>query len=279
VLADVLDSLVCPQCGESLQVDRSALRCPAGHTFDIARQGYVNFLPGNARPGTADTAAMVAARRDFLESGRYAPLTKLVADAAAGTNGLIVDAGGGTGYYLSAVLEHCPRAIGLTFDLSKYAARLAARGHSRAAAAVVDVWQPLPLRSGSAALVMNVFAPRNAAEFHRVLRPGSRLLVVTPLAGHLAELAPLGLLSVDEHKSERLRDTLDAHFEFIDMQERTTALRLTGTDIERVVSMGPSAHHVDAGLLRERIAGLPDRVTVTASFVLSTFEPRSGHIA
>jgi len=107
-----------------------------------------------------------------------------------------------------------------------------------------------------------------------VLRPGGMLLVVTPGPGHLAELGTLGLLSVDARKSERVHETLDVHFRVIRTQECTVPFRLTRRDIERVVSMGPSAYHIDADLLRERIAALAETVSVTASFVLHTFERR-----
>ncbi|HLI35952.1 MAG TPA: methyltransferase type 11, partial [Streptosporangiaceae bacterium] len=70
-------------CGGGFAVSPGALRCGRGHSFDIARQGYVNLMPGGARPGTADTAGMVAAREAFLAAGHYAPLARIVAGLAA----------------------------------------------------------------------------------------------------------------------------------------------------------------------------------------------------
>ncbi|HEX3814447.1 MAG TPA: methyltransferase type 11 [Mycobacteriales bacterium] len=278
-LAELTDRLQCPRCGEPMAPVERSLRCTDGHVYDVARQGYVNLLPGDARPGTADTSAMVLARREFLQSGHYAPLVELLTrDAAAvlTAGDLIVDAGAGTGHYVSAVLDGCPGTFGLALDLSKYAARLAARAHPRLAALVVDLWQPLPVRSESAALLLDVFAPRNPAEFHRVLRPGGTLLVVTPGPRHLTELvSALGLLSVDDRKGERLQATLGGYFDTVEIQECTTRLRLSGREIEDLAGMGPSAHHVDPTALAARVAQLDQPAEVTASFQVSTFRRRA----
>ncbi len=121
----------------------------------------------------------------------------------------MVDLGSGPGYYLEAVLEALPERIGIAVDNSKYAARRAARCHPRAGAVVADVWQDLPLASESAAVIINVFAPRNGEEIERVLAPGGLLLTVTPDPDHLHQLAgPLSMISVDSDKERRLRQTL-----------------------------------------------------------------------
>ncbi|MEV4454854.1 putative RNA methyltransferase, partial [Microbispora sp. NPDC049633] len=75
MLADVIDHLVCPACGTAIHLADGSVRCARGHSFDVARQGYVNMLTRPA--GTADTPAMVAARARFLEAGHYAPLAGL----------------------------------------------------------------------------------------------------------------------------------------------------------------------------------------------------------
>ena len=69
------DLLRCPVCGQSFQLNDRSLRCPAGHCFDLAREGYVNLLVGS-RPGdaTGDSKEAARFRRDFLNRGYYAPL-------------------------------------------------------------------------------------------------------------------------------------------------------------------------------------------------------------
>lgn len=266
-----LEILRCPHCAGELSIAARSVRCPAGHSFDIARQGYINLLPGDARPGTADPAGMARARREFLESGWYEPIAARLADAAAGA-GPVVDAGGGTGYYLSAVLDRSPR-VGLALDLSKHAARIAARAHPRATAAVVDLWRPLPVHTGSVGVLLNVFAPRNGPEFRRILRPDGKLVVITPTDRHLAELAPLGLLSVDRRKAQRLAETVGGQFAETSAIRCTVPLRLPHRAIELAVSMSPSAHHLAPELVRERVAELPEPFPVTASVTVHVFRP------
>ncbi|MBO2455071.1 23S rRNA methyltransferase [Actinomadura barringtoniae] len=275
MLADVVELLVCPLCGADLTLKEASLRCPAGHTFDLAKQGYANLLPGNAKPGTADTAEMVAARADFLGTGTFASLADALAErvgVALGGGGAVLDAGAGTGYYLGRVLDRSPGSVGLALDISKFAARRAARAHPRIGAAVADLWRPLPVRGDAVGAILNVFAPRNAAEFHRVLRPGGLLHVVTPSSRHLGTLvSELGLLSVDEEKTDRVDATLGGRFRLESRESLETEATLGHEEIATLVGMGPSAHHVPADELARRIAKLPDRTAVPLSFVLSAF--------
>lgn len=267
-------------CGRGLKLAPSALRCADGHSFDIARPGYVNLMPGGARPGTADTAEMVAARCEFLAAGHYAALAGAVADLAAASvppagPAPVLDAGAGTGYYLSAVLDRLGSpATGLAMDISTRALRRAARAHPAIGAVAWDVWQPLPVRDQAVSLIINVFAPRNGPEFRRVLRPDGALLVVTPVREHLAELAGPGPLAVDDRKEERLAATLDGPFRLASRQELAIPLRLSRGEAETLIGMGPSARHAETAVIRERLARLPDPVPVTAAFHLSVYRPR-----
>ena len=311
MLSDVSGLLACPVCGRGLALapgpsssalrPSSALRCGNGHSFDIARQGYVNLMPGGARPGTADTAEMVWARQAFLAAGHYAPLADAVAALAAAAvppvsgppvpgpaasgsaapRRCVLDAGSGPGYYLAAVLDRL-RALpgygevaGLALDNSVPALRWAARAHPAAGAVGWDVWTPFPVRDGVASVVLNVFAPRNGPQFRRVLRDDGALIVVTPGPGHLAELVrDAGLLSVDERKDERLSAALGAHFSLAAQQERAIALRLTRTEAGTLAGMGPSARHAGPDETRARLAAAAEPVSVTAAFRISLYRPR-----
>ncbi|MFE9191484.1 putative RNA methyltransferase [Micromonospora sp. NPDC007208] len=278
----VLDRLRCPVCGEPLRqaTDVRALRCPRRHSFDIARQGYVNLLTGRA-PHVGDTAEMVAARADFQAAGHYDVISGALAAAATragagfGAYPLVVDAGAGTGRYLAAVLAALPDAVGLALDVSKPALRRAARAHPRAAAALADTWQRLPLADASTAVLLNVFAPRNGAEFHRVLDPAGTLLVVTPDTDHLVELVDaLDLLRVDPDKADRVTDSLGGHFTLVSSAAHRVELALSRAEVATLVGMGPSAWHTDPDALAARLAALPEPVRVTMAVRVDAYRPR-----
>lgn len=276
----LLSVLTCPLCPAALEHTGGALRCAGRHTFDIARHGYVSLLTGHRRAPSADSPDMVRCRASFLGAGHYDPLARTLADLAtqlAPPDATVLDAGAGTGHYLAAVLDALPRALGLGLDSSVPALRSAARAHARAEAAGWDVWQPWPVRTGCADLVLNVFAPRNGPEFHRVLSPDGALLVVIPTARHLRELrASVGLLAVDPAKEERLHRTLTAHFRHERAEPLEYPMSLTAEEVAALVAMSPAAHHVDAAELRRRVAESEAPVRVTASFVASVYRPRRG---
>jgi 23S rRNA (guanine745-N1)-methyltransferase len=302
--------LLCPVCRNGLRSGDGGTRtlvCGAGHHFDAARQGYFNFLVGKGTVFEADTADMVAARFDFLSAGHYQPLADAVAELAApellptpGKRPAVLDAGTGTGHYLRAVLDRVQQdrvppqvggkpggapggsapelvpvqAIGL--DISKFALRRAARMNPDALNVVGDVWQPLPIADDAVDVVTVVFAPRNAPEFARVLRPGGRLVVVTPRPGHLDEIAgQAGLLGIEPAKGERLAMSLGKHFTPALSASRNLdlALFLNPRDVANLALMGPAGHHLDRAALAALEAGLPARTDVSARFRISVFEP------
>lgn len=282
MLDDALPALACPHCRAPLHRDAATLACETGHRFDVARQGYVSLLEAGAGTGSADTAAMVADRAAVQAAGHLAPVAEALAqrvatDVARPGDGatadpLVVDLGAGTGYYLARVLEQTPSAVGLALDISKHAARRAARAHPRIGSVVADAWGTLPVRDRAAAAVLNVFAPRRPVEVARVLRPGGVLAAVVPQGDHLAELVgPLGMLTVDDDKPAALRDRLAPHLEPGEATALTYRRDLGHDDVRRLVGMGPSAWHARPDALDAALRGLPDPVAVTFSVHLLTF--------
>jgi 23S rRNA (guanine745-N1)-methyltransferase len=276
-LAAALPSLRCPVCQAGLALAGASVRCRRGHSYDVARQGYVNLVSGQP-PGTADTPAMVAARDRFLRGGPYAPVAAALAAAAARFDpvlspGVVVDLAGGIGYYLAAVLDSVAGRVGICLDLSKAQLRRAARAHPRAAAVGADVWQELPLTDRCAGVALSVFGPRNPAELARVLVPQGVLLLVTPTVHHLHELvAPLGMLTVDAAKPQRLAAKLQG-LRLVSDQTLSYQLRLRHDQVADLVTMGPSAHHITGSELAARVGALPEPVTATVSARLAAYRP------
>ena len=233
--------LACPHCGGPLSIGE-VVACPRGHSFDVARQGYLNLL-ASGQPKNADTAEMLAARGRVLSSGLFDRVLNLVAEhARRAPRGLEV--GSGPAQYQRQALRDAPSRRGVALDVSVAAARTAARADSRIAAVVADVWAPLPLLDDCFDAVLCVFAPRNLAEFARVLAPSGRLLVLVPNPGHLQQLRQrYGLLGIEADKQERLTAAAGEFFEQTVKSRMLHAVEFSAELARDVVSMGPNAFH------------------------------------
>ncbi len=191
---DVVAHLRCPVCRGTLDGAGADAELPAGAQLRPRPAGVRRPERGPLAAHRRHAGDGRGARR-VPRRGHYAFVSTALAEAAGGASGLAVDVGAGTGQHLAAVLDGNPALRGLALDVSKPALRRAARVHERAGAVRADAWRRLPLADHDTAVLLDVFAPRNGAEFHRVLRPDGRLLVVTPEPDHLAELVDaLGLL-------------------------------------------------------------------------------------
>ena len=118
---------VCPRCGgELISASETTKKCPNGHSYDRAREGYFNLLLSNSGGTHGDNAEMVRARREFLSYGYYEPMAKRVAEKALSvhpTGGVLLDMGLGEGYYTAMAEEAIFLRDGssnvLGFDISK----------------------------------------------------------------------------------------------------------------------------------------------------------------
>jgi 23S rRNA (guanine745-N1)-methyltransferase len=219
---------------------------------------------------------MVAARSSLLSTGCYEPVLRAVADTAAATapeRGAVVDAGCGTGYYLAGVLDRLPGFWGLGLDTSAPALRAAARAHQRATAAAWDIFRPLPLATAAADLVLNVFAPRNPAEFSRILRPQGRLIVVRPTVRHLVELRDQvpTMVAVDPEKEQRLHHAVSPFFDDAATERVEYVVPLTGRQARDLLYMSPTARHLDRATTPSR----PSPGPVTISVLITEYRRRT----
>jgi 23S rRNA (guanine745-N1)-methyltransferase len=184
--------LFCPICQGALTLENKSLKCGNGHSFDIAKSGYVNLLkPGkknNAKAG--DSKEMINARTDFFESEAYSPIKDMICSIALQLNGsLIVDAGCGEGYYTNGIAVCMPKSHVIGFDMSKFGCESASKtakkiGNTNAIFSVSSIFE-MPLEDKSADLIINMFAPVAENEFHRVLKDDGYLVVVASGKEHL----------------------------------------------------------------------------------------------
>lgn len=279
MLSHIIDVLADPADGTALSGadDYSRLVSESGHSFDVAKQGYVTLAPGAGLKHKGDDADMVTAREAYLSKGHFAPFVEAVTGAVQNAldstvsaddvpEPALLEVGAGTGYYLSHTLDSIEGARGVGLDISPHAARHLAKCHPRVGAVIADVWDRLPLRDESINAISVVFAPRNPAEFQRVLAPGGQVIVLTPQAGHLDELRdPLGILGVEEGKVERMYNQAVGYLEqAADPVNLAYAIQLDKESIAAQVAMSPSARHISAEELAERMAALPQTMSVTA---------------
>ncbi len=282
MLRDIVDVLADPIDRTPLRGadDFSRLVSETGHSYDVARQGYVTLVGGRGLNHEGDSADMVTSRELFLSQGHFAPfvetVTERVAEAVEKSHAeepVILEVGAGTGYYLAHTLDSIAGSRGVGIDISTPAAKLLAKAHARLGAVVADVWEGLPLLDGSVDALTVVFAPRNPAEFARVLTEDGEAVILVADTGHLDELRePLGILGVEGGKLERLLEQAEGHLAQIGEPELLEfPIRLDRESIAAQVGMSPSARHVDPRVLRERIAELPDHMDVTARARLLRF--------
>ena len=269
--------LICPVCGELLVWEETRAYCRAGHSYDRAREGYVNLLLPNQKrskdPG--DSREMVRARRAFLQEGFYAPLSaEVVGQVISGfgederSQAVVVDAGCGEGSYLEQLRRSLPCGRFYGFDVSKSAIRLAARTYPRITWAVANVVRQIPVQDGRVDVLVSIFAPRSPIEMYRVLKPGGLALLVLPGPGHLAELCERLMERVADQtpKRDAILADYDAGFRLRDEKRMTIPLRLRQPMIQHLVAMTPLRWKSRRSGLRhiEEI----DRLDVTASFVM-----------
>ena len=162
----------CPVCGASLEAEAHTFRCQNGHSYDRAKKGYVNLLQSNQSHNKrhGDDRAMVAARTAFLDAGYYAPLCKSISEASVaccGDQPTVLDVGCGEGYYTAAVYDaliaagKTPDVRGV--DISREALIAAHRRLGALSLAVASLAH-LPMAELSCDLLLNVFAPLDAAD-------------------------------------------------------------------------------------------------------------------
>lgn len=189
--------LLCPICQTELRRTEKQMKCENGHSFDLARQGYVNLMI-NGKKSSGDDRDMVKSRHLFLEEGFYAPLRDHVSNLIASRKPqVLVDAGCGEGYYTKVCAQHAREAYG--FDLSKAALKLAAANDAKTHYAIASLAH-LPLADESVDVLLSVFAPFDEAEFQRVLKADGLLIQVQPGPYHLYELKQILYERVQLHE-------------------------------------------------------------------------------
>jgi len=254
--------LVCPvrRCHLPLVRDNKRVVCPRGHSFDVARSGYINLLQPQDRrskhPG--DTAAVVQARRRLHDRGITEPLLLAIAEMLHATcNDIVLDAGCGDGVYLGTLA----REIGFDahgIDISIPAIDSAARRYPKCQWIVANADRFIPYADHSFSIVLSITARMNAVEFRRVLRNDGRLLVVIPATDDLIELRGAG-----RDRLPRTVESFAPRFTLATQRRVTTAADLDAAAIQDLLLT----------IYRPKHSRSLDAMRVTFSLDLLLFRP------
>lgn len=183
-----MNILTCPVCKGELLFENKTAKCKNNHSFDIAKQGYVNLLSSHkSGDSTGDNKEMALSRRDFLEKGFYSALAAAVGNCIEkytedGDN--ILDICCGEGYYTDFLAKKYSNHSYYGFDLSKNMVRLAANRHTDALFFVANI-ASIPVKSNSVKLAFHLFAPFHSGEFSRVLCDDGVIVTAIPGKEHL----------------------------------------------------------------------------------------------
>jgi len=223
-----LSPLACPvrSCHQPLRRLARAWTCSNGHSFDVARSGYVNLLQPQDRRSldAGDSAAAVDARSRLLASGHGTAIVDAFVSRAAAlspdTGDVVIDLGCGGGEVLGQLRARRPvDAIGI--DLSVAAVNLAARRLPDATWVVANADRRLPLLDGSVSLVLSMHGRRNPSECRRVLRACGYLLIAVPAPDDLIELREATQGAGVER--DRVADVVATHEDGFEVIDRFTA--------------------------------------------------------
>ncbi len=231
--------IVCPVCRLPLDRQAKVWSCANRHSFDVAREGYVNLLLAQQKnsPSPGDSADSLQARRAFLDGGHYAPMRE-AASALIGQIDAhrIVDIGCGEGYYTSAFAGPQREVAGI--DIAKPAIQLAARRY-RDMGWLVGSGAALPVADRSLDLVTNLFTQLHVGEMRRALQPGGHVLVVTPGAAHLQALRAGLFETVQPHEPDKFVGEFSDGFELVHREELTVPIALDATSLRQLLAMTP----------------------------------------
>lgn len=237
---------ICPKCKEQLNINANTITCKNGHSFDLARQGYVNLLMPNKRHSAApgDSREMVMSRRRFLESGKYKIFSDRLNEITAGLIGdsqktSIIDCGCGEGYYDGRLCEYLDKLrinyelFGI--DISKEAVKAAAGKYKQISFAVASTFD-IPIKENTADIVLAIFSPMVENEFHRILKNGGYLIYAVPGVRHL-----MGLKETvyDKPYENMKKDTEYKGFQLTDRRSAEGLLTVTGEEAVDLFKMTP----------------------------------------
>lgn len=237
-----MNLLMCPVCRKALVLAERTWRCASNHSYDVAKQGYVNLhvVQHKHSKNPGDTPESVQARRAFLSAGFYAPLQHAVVELIRDLHiESLIDIGCGEGYYTDAMQTEVLQCVGV--DIAKNAVQVAAKLNKNVTW-VVGTGAILPVLDQSVDLCSSLFSPIPEQEILRVLKQNGYLLVVTPATEHLYAMRDALFENVNPHEPNKFVDQLSQNFELIRDLVVDAPMRLEQQDLKNLIAMTPYAY-------------------------------------
>ncbi len=264
---------MCPVCRQRLELVSKTWRCEQGHSYDIAKQGYVNLhvVQHKHSKNPGDTPESVDARRAFLQGGYYQPLQQAVVHLLKQLKAkTVLDIGCGEGYYTSAMQQVVEQCIGV--DIAKNAVQRAAKLNDKVTW-VVGTGATLPVIDQSMDVCTSLFSPIPQTEILRVLKDDGYLIVVTPASDHLYAMREALFEQVNPHTPQKFVEQLQDLFELKEQQVIDAPLVLDQQALKNLIAMTPYAYKASP----ERRMQLEQKahLQVTASFQIYLFQKRN----
>jgi 23S rRNA (guanine745-N1)-methyltransferase len=263
----------CPLCQQPLQFTHKSYHCENNHSFDKAKQGYINLLPvqfkHSKEPG--DNKAMVQARRAFLDKGYYQPLvdSMLALFKKYGNDSDdIFDAGCGEGFYTHQHKTAKNSVYGV--DIAKETIKIAAKRYQDCFFSVATL-SDLPFKNENFNWIYSVYAPILETEFTRILKKNGYLLTVTPAENHLFELKSLIYRQANRHDvSKQPIEKLT----LIEEQRLNYPMNFSSSeDVLDLLAMTPFAFKASGETVKQ--LSLLNKFTCQADFVLRLYQNKN----
>lgn len=263
-------------CAEPLARDGARWLCTKGHSFDVARSGYLSLLQPQDRRSleAGDPRETVDARRALLDGGFGDALTRALLELAhrwgVRRESVALELGCGEGHFLAALATEF-EASALGIDLSPHAVERCARRHPQHFWLVANADRRLPLLAGSIDVALSIDGRRPRDELARVLAPGGRLLVAVPAPDDLAELR--GEVLPQSSELDRVPRVLAELGERFELLGRSSARQRSLLDRTGLARLALATYRCARQRERERLERL-DTLEVTSSHDLLAFAVR-----
>ncbi|MFU2206024.1 methyltransferase domain-containing protein [Streptococcus pluranimalium] len=262
----------CPVCQDTLEAVDKRFVCPQNHSFDMAKQGYINLLLNGKKDRHYDKASFER-RHQILEADFYdhilKTIEKLVLDDSS--EKVILDVACGEGYYARQLAQKGKNRV-LAFDLSKDSITLAAKKDiPKNVAWFVGDLAKLPLADQSVDIILDIYSPANYQEFKRVLKPGGKLIKIVTANEHVIELrqAAKEQLSKQSYSNQKILDHFGKAFPVFDINHTSKTLPATQGQLLDFAQMTPLFFHVDLDQIDWQ--GLTE-ITIAADILVAKLE-------